>query len=493
MEQNGDFRTLGLCRKFEALYLLLIMAAEMTAAAVCALVATRGKDWLKAAGITLLCMAASFMAETLLLRLGEGGEPQAPVFLLGLGTVIWLAGTVWAGCLFPAGTEAGGRETAPLILSAGGGALALTGLGRLAGMMPDIARITGRTGEAGERSYRGANRLAACLIGLLPALLTAGVFVLINREAFTRGGEFRHAAILVLPIIAALIAAFVCALKLPVDWRFAIGLRRFLRLEKVGEENIPLRKKLREKAEGPYGQPGLTRVLIWILRPILYCRLADTEHFVPDDRNPPVFICNHGEVFGPLVCALFFPVPFRSWTISMMMTDPEEVKDYLYRNTFGPKKWLPDAVGRFISGALGRASVTVMRQLEAIPVYRDQPMKLRETIRLSTEALEAGDPLLIFPEDPEGKYEREGISRLNPGFVMPALAYGRKTGKRLRFIPVYADKAKRRIAFGEEIPFDPDRPFAEEQDRIVKEAEVRMLRMAGMEEKARKVEKGEAL
>lgn len=42
-------------------------------------------------------------------------------------------------------------------------------------------------------------------------------------------------------------------------------------------------------------------------------------------------------------------------------------------------------------------------------------MKLRETVRMSIEALEAGDNLLIFPESQDGIYERTGVGKISPG------------------------------------------------------------------------------
>ena len=64
---------------------------------------------------------------------------------------------------------------------------------------------------------------------------------------------------------------------------------------------------------------------------------------------------------------------------------------------------------------------------------------------------------------------------------MLAAAYWRKTRKRLRILPSYANRVQRTITFGDEIRFDPDAPFAEEEERIVREAEAQMLNMAGIE------------
>ena len=81
---------------------------------------------------------------------------------------------------------------------------------------------------------------------------------------------------------------------------------------------------------------------------------------------------------------------------------------------------------------------------------------------------------------PDGKYPREGIAPLSPGFVMLAAAYWRKTKKRLRILPAYANRHQRTITFGKEIVFNPDAPFAEEEERIVGEAEKQMMKMAGL-------------
>ena len=108
-------------------------------------------------------------------------------------------------------------------------------------------------------------------------------------------------------------------------------------------------------------------------------------------------------------------------------------------------------------------------------------MKLRETVRISIEALEAGDNLMIFPESPDHKYELQGIGKLSPGFVMLATAYWKKAGKRLRMLPVYISKAEKTIQFGTIFVFNPDNPYADEQKRIIDETERQVFAMAGIE------------
>ena len=119
-----------------------------------------------------------------------------------------------------------------------------------------------------------------------------------------------------------------------------------------------------------------------------------------------------------------------------------------------------------------------MNALRAIAVYRGSPMKLRQTLRESVEALEQGENLMIFPEHPEGKYVKGGISELSPGFVMLAEAWWKKTGKKMRMMPVFANREKRTFTFGEEIVYEPENGYAAEQERILEEAYLQLTELS---------------
>ena len=53
---------------------------------------------------------------------------------------------------------------------------------------------------------------------------------------------------------------------------------------------------------------------------------------------------------------------------------------------------------------------------------------------------------------------------------MLAEAWWKKSGKKLRIMPVYANRGKRTFTFGNEINYEPENGFASEQERILKEA-----------------------
>lgn len=214
----------------------------------------------------------------------------------------------------------------------------------------------------------------------------------------------------------------------------------------------------------------VTRTTIAILRPFNRHRMVDLDHVKLDPDNPVVFLGNHAEIYGPIASALCFPVPVRFWVISKMMFRKKEVRAYLYENTFSKKTYLPVFIRKMLAWYLGWLSVNVMNALRAIAVYRDSPMKLRQTLRESVEALAQGENLMIFPEHPEGKYVKGGISELSPGFLMLAEAWWKKTGKKMRMMPVFANREKRTFTFGEEIVYEPENGYASEQERILEEA-----------------------
>ena len=233
----------------------------------------------------------------------------------------------------------------------------------------------------------------------------------------------------------------------------------------IEQKKETLKDKLIRKKENI-----VTGIVIGMLRPFNRHRMVHLDHVRTDPDNPLVFLGNHAEIYGPIASALCFPVPVRFWVINRMMFCKQDVRSYLYENTFSKKTFLPVFVRKILAWFLGWLSVNVMSSLRAIAVYRDSPMKLRQTLRESVEALENGENLMIFPEHPEGKYVKGGISELSPGFLMLAEAWWKKTGKRLRMIPVYANRDNRTFTFGTEIRYVPENGYASEQERILKEA-----------------------
>ena len=478
-DEGEDIRSLEAFQSFRWMSFLLVMAIEMTLTVVYSLLASSPEQALPAISLGTLCALIFAEAGILFLRRAEKKTRRDPTMLLCLGLGLWLYGVLVCGRMLWRGELLFRRVYFCVAMCSAGASLSLVGLNRVEDLIPDLARFTGRKIPAAYEVLRRVNLEYARLLGDVLALMILSICFLLSGVFSQNVNELLEGfqPLFIAPVALVVVAALVSVFRFPLSSVYIRKLKRFLRINEAGSTNPALKKQLDHVVLEHYRQPFLARAIKAVLRPIYHHRRVGAEHLEDDPDNPVLFLCNHGEVFGPIVCELFLPVPFHSWAISMMMSDRREVSSYLYENTFSPKKW-PEWLKKGISNFAGWLSVTVMQQVEAIPVYRDQPFKLRETIRRSIEALEAGDHVLIFPENPEGKYPKEGIGRLSPGFVMLAEAYWRKTGKRLRMMPLYVNKNRRTLSFGEYITFNPDVPFAQEQQRVVEETVQQIEKMA---------------
>ena len=228
------------------------------------------------------------------------------------------------------------------------------------------------------------------------------------------------------------------------------------------------------------------RLLMFVLRRVMPHRLKDTENVHLREDEPVVYLCNHGEIYGPVAGMLYCPGFVRPWTISELCCDLEEATAYTKRYTLKKVGWADQTkqrVARFLAGKM----LWLMREAQSIPVFRHKPRELMTTFRKSVEALQQGANLLIFPEDPDTDPNSPGYKSGRPpklfrGFPMLAQVYYNRTGKRCRFIPVLCYKEGRTVSFGTEILYDPDNDPIAERDRIVDETYNQMQALYDREE-----------
>ena len=480
-----EIREVRAYHSMEWISLLLVMAVELTMIVLYALLATNREWLLPAIAIAIGCsLIPAVFGNWVLSRLEKKGNKD-PTWLLLTGLGLWLAGILLCSRMLRSGQLEYTKVYMYLAVCTIGGTLSLTGLSRIEAIMPDAVSITGQTIPAGYWRMRQANWELAGLLGDVLALIILSVFCFINGKDLPQSTAeltARFQPVMMIPVILVIIGALVSVYRFPLSGYYMQKLRKFLKLQEAGGENPMLQQQLRHVVNENYHQPFLSRSLIMMFKLFYPHQLKNEDHIVPMDDNPLVFLCNHGEIYGPIACKLYIPVSVRTWTISMMMFNQAEVTEYVYQNTYRQKTFLPVFLRKLIARFIGWLSVNVMNQIESIPVYRDSPMKLRETVRKSIEALEAGDNLLIFPENPEGKYERDGIGEISPGFVMLAEAYWKKTGKCMRFMPMYASRIRRTLTFGTEVHYQPENGFRQEQSRIISEVERQILEIAGNEE-----------
>ena len=470
------------CRVFQGMMLAVAAAQQVTQVMAYACVAFTADVPILGMGIALLCTwAACAVTDAVLRRIKKDTDFY---FLMKTGLAAWLLGLM----LFIR------FQNDPLIAYL---SLALCAVGTTV-CVRVIARLMGDMRRAAafvmDRDPGGAVDLAqqvrfefGALFGqmaALAALILTGIFIG-ARFPDDWGAVFRSCSpLFTLPALFLVGAAILFTLRFPLTRQHLDKLRRYTDLRREGKENAPLRDQLEavvvKKSKKRYG----IKAVIWTLWPLCYHRVRGQEKVKLDDDIPCVFVCNHGEVYGPIVATLYIPFSFRTW-VTYEITDVNIIADRCMNGTFQDVKGICRKILNWIMVKIGAPFIAwIMKSLDSIPVYHDNPRKLMQTFRETVTAMQTGDNILIFPENSETsadhKYVREGVSEFFTGFTMIGQLYYNKTGKCPLFVPVYADKKKRVITFGTPTRYDPDAPAGEEKERLCAYLRGEMLKIAGM-------------
>lgn len=228
------------------------------------------------------------------------------------------------------------------------------------------------------------------------------------------------------------------------------------------------------------------RCLMRVLRCVTPHKLKDVGNVRFTEDDPIVYLCNHGEFYGPITGMLYCPGFVRPWSISELCCNLEEATAYIKRYTLKKVHW-KDQYKQRVARILARGMLWLLHSVQAVPVFRHKPRELITTFRKSVEALQEGANLLIFPEDPDTDPNSPGYKAGRPptlfrGFPMLAQVYYNRTGKRCRFMPVLCYRQGRTVSFGTEIVYDPDNDPIAERDRIVDETYRQMQSLYDREE-----------
>lgn len=74
------------------------------------------------------------------------------------------------------------------------------------------------------------------------------------------------------------------------------------------------------------------KIIIALLRPLYYHKVVGKENLRGLEDGTMVLVCNHGELYGPVVANLYIPVAFRPWAIAEMM-NREVIIEHMYQGT----------------------------------------------------------------------------------------------------------------------------------------------------------------
>ena len=203
--------------------------------------------------------------------------------------------------------------------------------------------------------------------------------------------------------------------------------------------------------------------LFFASRPFIRLVVGRWSVQAPPPEGPTVFVCSHGDMAGPLATQCWLPFPTRPWVLHVFLSREEcrrQYRDYTFTQRFG----LPRPAAALLAWAVSGYASALVRSVGAIPVYRGSA-RLKETFRRTVEALQAGDPVIVFPD--VDYTDRSGdMGEIYDGFLLIDRFWQRVSDTPLDFVPLRLDRKVRRIASGEAVRFDRTAPRQRETVRV---------------------------
>lgn len=196
--------------------------------------------------------------------------------------------------------------------------------------------------------------------------------------------------------------------------------------------------------------------------PFTRCKVKGKENLKKEDEAR-VFISNHYELYGPMSVFLNFPYKFRPWIIDKMM-DEESVEKQMGLMIYNNYKHVPKFIKKILLKCVKSLVVFIMHRAKGIPVSRENFRANLETMKVSTETLEKGYALSIFPEL---WYKKEGVGEFQTGFEHIAKYHYQKTGKKISFYPMFISHQNKAMYIGEPIVYNPESDQTQEKQRII--------------------------
>lgn len=229
-------------------------------------------------------------------------------------------------------------------------------------------------------------------------------------------------------------------------------------------------------ATKPYYKRKRLRPAFRLLKCILKLFIPKTEFIFkcekPQDGEPMFFVSNHTQMYAPAAFILYYGKPVREWA-NFYFIYFKDIFNHLFKKVLRDRK--PKILLYPLAFLLSPLIIWLFRSVEPIPVFH-QDKRVQITFDKSIETLEEGVDQVIFPERTENQVNKY-IYEFNKGFPYVAAQYYEKTGKKLKFYPVYTCQALNKALIGEPIEYDPEIPINKQKKIICKYLEDKVFEL----------------
>ena len=178
-------------------------------------------------------------------------------------------------------------------------------------------------------------------------------------------------------------------------------------------------------------------------------------------NEPVIIVGNHTQLHSPVACELYFNDNYYTWCAAQMM-HLKEVPSYAFEDFWSKKPKWTHCFYRLLAYLIAPLSVVIFNNARTIAVHRD--IKIISTFKNTIKILNQGGSVIIFPEH-DVKHNNI-VYDFQQNFVDVAKLYYKKTGKEIKFVPMYVAPNLKGMYLGKSVSFCADNPIEEERKRI---------------------------
>lgn len=179
------------------------------------------------------------------------------------------------------------------------------------------------------------------------------------------------------------------------------------------------------------------------------------------DTKPAIFMCNHENLFGPLVTATRFPIIARQWANSMV-TEIDVCKKYIAETFFMDTLGLREGISRALGNAVGGIVSWAVRNTNPIISYWDAG-RAPKSIQNGLNTIEKGENQIIFAKTCN-VFDKE--FEFMQGYLLLSKLAIQKLNICPNIYPVSINKVESTIAIAPPTSINIENKWTDEKDRI---------------------------
>lgn len=179
-------------------------------------------------------------------------------------------------------------------------------------------------------------------------------------------------------------------------------------------------------------------------------------------------MCRHLNMHGPYTTLKWLNFHVHPMVLNVFFTRKDAYKQYS-EYTFTERKHKKKRRFNMKAFLCSLIIPPVIRSVKAVPVYRGRDVSSVKTFKKSLEYLKKNQSVIVYP-DISYTSDADTQSELYDGFLYLGELYKKRTGKSLKFVPVYINESDCTINECESIIVDNYKEQHEKAISYIKEA-----------------------